>query len=153
MPALKGKRNQLTTKFVKEQAIILKFQVQSRHINRKLYRCFIGYRPNSIGVAGIERYACECDNGRRKDGCCPHIVAIIYYLSHAKYLSRIVGPAEICSKLFTVYETEFFLQKLHVCCMKIIKNILFKIISIAIYKFFPPLRKVMNTTPLTLFVF
>ena len=30
---------------------------------------------------------------------------------------------------------EFFLQKLHVCCMKMIKNILFKVISIAIYTF------------------
>ena len=37
--------------------------------------------------------------------------------------------------------------------MKMIKNILFKVISIAIYTFFPPLRKVMNATPIKLFVF
>ena len=76
-------------------------QVQSRHISRKLYKCFIDYRSNSIGVAGLERYACECANGRRTVGCCSHIAAIIYYLSHAKYLSKIVRPAEILSKLFT----------------------------------------------------
>ena len=29
----------------------------------------------------------------------------------------------------------------------------FKVISIAIYTFFPPLRKVMNATPIKLFVF
>ena len=51
------------------------------------------------------------------------------------------------------YETGIFLQKLHVCCMKMIKNILFKVISIAIYTFFPPHRKVMNATPIKLFVF
>ena len=37
----------INLQFVKEQANILKIQVQSRHISRKLYRCFIGYRPNS----------------------------------------------------------------------------------------------------------
>ena len=49
----------ISLQFVKEQANILKIQLQSRHISRKLYGCFIGYRPNSIGVAGTERYACE----------------------------------------------------------------------------------------------
>ena len=51
------------------------------------------------------------------------------------------------------YKTEIFLQKLHVCWMKMIKNILYKVISIAIYTFFPPLRKVMNATLIKLFVF
>ena len=46
----------------------------------KLYRCFIGYRPNSIGVAGIERYAFECANVRRPVGYYSHIAA--------KYLSK-----------------------------------------------------------------
>ena len=91
----------INLKFEKEQENILKIQIQSRHISRRLYECFIGYRPNSIGVAGIERYACECADGRRTVGCCYHIAAIIYYLSHAKYLSKIVRPAEILSKLFT----------------------------------------------------
>ena len=91
----------INLQFVKEQANILKIQVRSRYISRKLYRCFIGYRPNSIGVAGIERYVCEGANCRRTVGCCSHIAAIIYYLSHARHLSKIVRPAEILSKLFT----------------------------------------------------
>ena len=90
----------INLQFVKEQTNILKIQVQSRHISQKLYRCFIGYRPNSIGVAGIEIYACECANGRRTVGCCSLIAAIIYYLSHTRYLSKIVRPAEILSELF-----------------------------------------------------
>ena len=69
----------INLQFVKEQSNILKIQVQSRHISRKLYRCFSGYRPNSIGFAGIEKYACECANGRRTVGCCSHIAAIIYH--------------------------------------------------------------------------
>ena len=87
----------INLQLVKEQANILKIQVQSRHISRKLYRCFIGYRPNSIGVAGIERYVCECAKGQRTIGCCFHIATIIYYLSNARYLSKIVIPAEILS--------------------------------------------------------
>ena len=85
---------------MKEQANILKIHVQPRHISRKVYRCYIGYRPNSIGVAGIEKYACKCANNWRTAGCCSHIAAIIYYLSHTRYLSKIVTPAEILSKLF-----------------------------------------------------
>ena len=69
----------INLQFVKEQANILKIQAQSRHISRKLYRCFIGYKPNSIGVTGIGRYACGCTNGRRTVGCCSHIAAMIYY--------------------------------------------------------------------------
>ena len=93
----------INLQFIKEQANILKIQVQLRHISRKLYtsRWFIGYRSNSIGVEGIERYAYECANGRRTAGCCSHIAVIIYYLSHAKYWSKIVRPAEILSRLFT----------------------------------------------------
>ena len=44
----------ISFKCVKEQANISKIQVQPRHISRELYKCFIGFRPNSIGVAGNE---------------------------------------------------------------------------------------------------
>lgn len=84
----------------KESNNILKFQVRSRHINSKTYRCYIDYTPNSIGYSGIKRYCCECANGNRTVGCCSHVAAIIYYLSHARYLSKIVRPAEILSRLF-----------------------------------------------------
>ena len=32
-------------------------------------------------------------------GCCSHIAAVIYYLSHSRYLSRIINPAEVLNKL------------------------------------------------------
>ena len=71
----------INLQLVKERANISKIQVQSRHISRKLYSCFIAYRSNSIGVAGIKRYVCECASGRRIVGCCSiHIATIIYYL-------------------------------------------------------------------------
>ena len=69
----------INLQFAKKQANILKIQVQSRHISRKSYICFTGYRPNSIGVAGIEGYACECANDRKTVSCYSHIVAIIYH--------------------------------------------------------------------------
>ena len=70
----------INLQFVKDQVNILKVQVQSRHISWKLYSCFIGYRPKTIGVAGIKIYACECANGRRTVGCCSRITLIIYCL-------------------------------------------------------------------------
>ncbi|KYN12693.1 hypothetical protein ALC57_15133 [Trachymyrmex cornetzi] len=48
----------------------------------------------------VIHYACECANGRRTIGCCSHIAAIIYYLSYARYLSKIFKPAEILSDIF-----------------------------------------------------
>lgn len=47
-----------------------------------------------MDISGIKRYCCECANGNRTVGCCSHVAAIIYYLSHARYLSEIVRPAE-----------------------------------------------------------
>ena len=91
----------MNLQLVKDATNILKVQVQSRHIFRKLYRCFVEYKPNSIGVSGIQRYACECANGRRTVGCCSHIAAVVYYLSHVRYSLKIVGPAVIISELFT----------------------------------------------------
>lgn len=94
------KDNNLSLQYVKTAENILKFQVKSRHINAKVYRCFIEYHPNKNGINGISRYCCDCANGRRTVGCCSHVAAIIYYLSHARYLSKIVKPAEILSRIF-----------------------------------------------------
>lgn len=90
----------LNLEYVKENSNILKLKVQSRHISRKIYRCFIEYVPNSIGFGSISRHYCECANGMRTVGCCSHIAAIVYYLSHARYLSKIIRPAETLSRLF-----------------------------------------------------
>lgn len=83
-----------------EDGTILKCEVQSRHINRKIYKCYVQYHPNTTGYAGIKNYVCDCPNGLRTVGCCSHIATIIYFLSHARYLSKIVRPAQILSTLF-----------------------------------------------------
>lgn len=90
----------INLQFVKDQTNILKILINSRHISRKVYRCYVEYVRNGIGVSGIRRYACECANGRRTVGCCSHIATVIYYLSHARYLTKILRPAQILSKLF-----------------------------------------------------
>lgn len=90
----------LNMEYAREEPNVLKVKVQSRHISRTSYRCFIRYAPGTIGVSGIKDHACECANGRRTVGCCSHIAAIVYYLSHARYLSRIPKPAKILSDIF-----------------------------------------------------
>ena len=72
------KDDKLTLEYVKEEPNVLKFKVQSRHISRAQYRCFIRYKPNSFSVSGVTYYACECANGRRTVGCCAHIAVIVY---------------------------------------------------------------------------
>lgn len=92
--------NRLNVKHVKETSTILRCDVRSRHINSRWYKSFIDYEPSAIGYSAIKRYCCDCANGNRTIGCCSHCAAIIYYLSHARYLSKIVRPAEILSSLF-----------------------------------------------------
>lgn len=84
----------------KSKEEIIKLQVRSRHISRKTYNCFIEYTPNTIGYSGLKRYCCECANGLRTIGCCSHVAAIIYYLSYARYLSKIIRPAEKLTKIY-----------------------------------------------------
>ena len=91
---------QIRLQYVKEQSNVLKLHVQSRHISKKVYRCFVKYKPNTIGISGLLEYTCDCTNGSRTVGCCSHIAAIVYYLAHARYLSKILKPAEILSKMF-----------------------------------------------------
>lgn len=90
----------MTIQFVRDKTNILKAQVQSRHINRKVYRCFIEYKPDTIGWSGISRYCCECANGLRTIGCCSHVAAIIFYLAYGRYLAKIPRPAAILNTLF-----------------------------------------------------
>ena len=90
--------------FLKEKPDIIEVEVRSWHINHKTYKCFINYKPNSIGYTGILRYCCDCANGRRTIGCCSHVAAVIYYMSHARYLAKIIRPAESLSTLFQYNE-------------------------------------------------
>lgn len=64
------------------------------------YKCYIDYEPHSTSHAGIRRHYCECANGTRTVGCCSHVAAAVYYLSHARYLARIIKPAEILNSMF-----------------------------------------------------
>ena len=42
------KDGKLVVECAKEETNLLKFKVQSRHISRTSYRCFIRYKPNSV---------------------------------------------------------------------------------------------------------
>ena len=97
---LLDEQDNIKVQYVRGSDSIVRFNVRSRHINAKTYKCYIEYEANSIGPSGIKRYCCECANGRRTLGCCSHVAAIIYYLSYARYLSKILKPAEILSKIF-----------------------------------------------------
>lgn len=90
----------ITLSYVKEQPDIVRFEVQSRHINSKTYKCYIHYAANTIGISGIKRYCCSCANGNRTVGCCSYVASIIYYLSYARYLSKIIRPAETLTRIF-----------------------------------------------------
>ena len=92
--------------YLKVNENILKFLVRSRHINKKTYKCFIDYIPDKDGCDGISRYCCDCPNGLRTIGSCSHIAAIVYYLSHGRYTSKIIKPAEILTGIFKSNDVE-----------------------------------------------
>ena len=76
--------DQFKVQHLKDWFNILKLQVPSRRIIQKMYRCFMKYRPNSVGISGLLEYACsKCVNGNRTVGCWSHVSAIVYYLAHA----------------------------------------------------------------------
>ena len=80
------KDGKINIEYVKDEINVLKVKVQSRHISCKTYRCFIRYKSNSVSVSGVTHYTCECANGKRTVGCCSYVAAVIYYLSHTRYL-------------------------------------------------------------------
>lgn len=92
--------NNIPISCIRETPNIIKIDIRSRHIKSKTYKCYIDYVPNSTGYSGVNRHYCECANGNRTVGCCSHIAAVIYFLSHARHLSKIIRPAHILSKLF-----------------------------------------------------
>lgn len=93
--------NSLSLEYVKMRPDIIKTLVRSRHINKKTYKCYIQYRPDSVGCSGIVRHTCDCANGLRTVGCCSHVASIVYYLSNARYKSKIIRPAKVLSEIFT----------------------------------------------------
>lgn len=92
--------NNIDLQYLKLKPTIRKFEVRSRHIKRKTYKCFLEYKPDAIGPLGIVRYCCDCANGLRTFDCCSHVAAIIYYLSHGRYKAKIIRPAEFLNATF-----------------------------------------------------
>ena len=80
------KDGRINLQHIKDQTNVLKLLVPSRNISRRVYKCFIKYKPDSIGISGVSEYVCDCANGNRTVGCCSHIAAIIYYLPHTRFL-------------------------------------------------------------------
>ena len=85
----------INANFLRQNKNIIKFEVKSRHINRKTYKCYIEYTSNAVGKDGIQCYSCDCANGRRTIVCCSYVTAIIYYLTHVRYLSRIIASRSV----------------------------------------------------------
>ena len=52
------------------------------------YHVYIVAERNNEGKDAIKEYYCTYKNGARTVGCCAHIMAIIWYLGYAKYLSN-----------------------------------------------------------------
>ncbi|CAH2089004.1 unnamed protein product [Euphydryas editha] len=87
MPAFKGNKLQLST--------------EEANISRKITKIrWVVEAVHGNDYNSILRYCCDCPNGERTVGCCSHVAAIIYYLSYGRYLSKIVRPAEVLTKLF-----------------------------------------------------
>jgi hypothetical protein len=89
--------NTINIKIHRDESNILRAEVPSRHVKSRVHRCYVNYEPESIGCSGIKRHYCKCANGTRTVGCCSHVATVVYYLSYARYLSRIIRPPEIRS--------------------------------------------------------
>ena len=92
--------NVLIEFYTDETAKLLRLKVRSRHISKRTYNIYIKYNPEENALKSVAGYCCDCPNGRRTVGCCSHISACIYYLTHARYLSKRYRPAEDLYNLF-----------------------------------------------------
>ena len=81
--------------FAKEEKNIIRFLAKSRHINSKTYKCYVQYEPNENGINGIKRYWCNCANGNM-------VAALVYYLYHGRFLSRMIKPSDHLTSLFDI---------------------------------------------------
>lgn len=90
----------LALKFLKDRPEIVRFEVRSRHVNAKTYKCYVKFVVDGCGIDAIQGYCCNCANGLRTIGCCSHVASLIYHLSYGRYQSKIFRPAEALSNLF-----------------------------------------------------
>ena len=86
--------------FLKQEPYVFKFEVRYRHIAAQTYKCYVECDPNKTRYDAIKDYCCNCPNGWWTVGCCSHTAALIYYLSHGRYLSKSIRPAEVLTNLF-----------------------------------------------------
>ncbi|KAJ8685115.1 hypothetical protein QAD02_020908 [Eretmocerus hayati] len=95
-----GDAGNIALSYVKASPVTIRFEVRSRHMNRRMYECFIKYGDQYVDIRAILGYYCECANGLRTVGCCSHVASMVYYLSQARYLSQIIRPAQILGLIF-----------------------------------------------------
>lgn len=58
----------------KEEQVIVRVRLQSRHTSAKQYQLWIQYESGFDPIKG--RY-CQCKNGARVVGCCAHIASVL----------------------------------------------------------------------------
>lgn len=64
---------------------LIRVKLPSRHVANKVYNVYIKYEPNGQGYESITNYYCKCKSGCRTVGCCTHVCAVVWYLSHARH--------------------------------------------------------------------
>lgn len=95
-------QGKLPLSYLIEDSGIVRFEVRSRHINSKTYKCYIHYDGDNVGLSAIQGYCCSCANGLRTIGSCSHVAALIFHLSYGRFLSKTIRPAETLTNLFDV---------------------------------------------------
>lgn len=74
-------------------SVLIRGRIQSRHVQRTQYYCYILYDLTGNGRVSVKGYYCSCKHGRRTIGSCAHVISIIYYLSWARHLDHMPAPA------------------------------------------------------------
>lgn len=92
------RNGQFLIEYCKTDNRIIKFKINSRHISGKVYHTFVKYSLDK--EKPITGYYCKCPNGARTIGCCVHVATVIFYLSYARYQSKIPSPAGFLNKIF-----------------------------------------------------
>lgn len=83
--------------------IIVMTQFDSRHRSGIKYDSYILVDGNKNGAAAIDSYTCECKSGLRTVGCCSHVMATIYYLSHMRHQG---GPRPVAPYLDNLFANQ-----------------------------------------------
>lgn len=64
---------------------LLRGRIQSRHIRRRSYFCYILIDRAQSSIGAIVQYYCTCLTGRRTVGTCAHITSIVWYLGFGRH--------------------------------------------------------------------